>query len=218
MDLITVIGWAATIVSVSRSIPQLVRTTRTRDVTGMTPATPGCTAISSLGWMGYALTAGDASLIVTALVSAVGAGILAIVVGRIGGMPQWSQRTILLWGLVLTSVASIGGVGWLGSVLTVAVLVNAAPQIRCVRADPLASGVSAAAWVVAAIEGLLWFAYGLRGGDASIAAWGLAAVMPAIVILWLVLPHRIAWRPGGRPAHATSTVPWLGQSLARIRG
>lgn len=198
MEIITLIGWAATAVSASRSVPQLARTARTRDVAGLTPATPGCSAVSSLAWGSYALSVGNTPLFATSLVTAVGAAVLAVLVAKLGGMPAWSQRVIVLWGLLLAVIASIGGAPVLVGVLTVAVLVNSAPQVRNVIANPSASGVSVTAWAVAAIEALLWCSYGVAGASLSLLLWGLCALLPALVVLVVVVPDRFRARRNQR--------------------
>jgi uncharacterized protein with PQ loop repeat len=205
MELLTLIGLAATAVSASRSIPQLARTIRTRDTSGLTPATAGCTAISAAGWGLYGLSSGDATLLATSGVTALGAATLAVLVGRLGGMPQWSKRIMVLWAVLLLIVASIGGPTALAAALTVAVLVNATPQVRAVLADPTASGVSVTGWAIAAVEGLLWGCYGVAGGNASLAVWGLFAILPAVTVLSIVLPRRISAR--SRVAAVPSPAP-----------
>jgi uncharacterized protein with PQ loop repeat len=194
MEFITLIGWAATAVSASRSVPQLVRTIRTRDVTGLTPATPGCSAVSAVAWASYALTVGNTALLATSLLTAVGAAVLAVAVAVLGGMPPWSQRVIVLWGVLLMVIASIGGAPVLVGVLTVAVMVNAAPQVRAVIANPSASGVSVTAWAVAAVEAVLWCSYGIAANSLSLALWGFCALLPTVVVLVVVVPERVRYR------------------------
>lgn len=218
MDLATAIGFAATAVSISRSVPQLARILRTRNVTGLMPATPGCTAVSSVGWASYALTLGDPTLLTTSLVGVLSATALSILIARIGGVSQWNKRIIVLWGLLLAVIASIGGAPVLAGTLTAAVLVNSAPQVTAVLRNPDAQGVSVVAWLLGGAEGALWATYGTAAHDPRLVLWGFAVLLPATVVVSVLAPRRRSYRPSAsrRRSHTSLIVGNGGTACHRI--
>lgn len=191
----TVLTLVAVALAVTQPVPQVLRTIRTRSVAGVSGDTTWLGFAVNTAWVTYGVARG---LIPVALLS------LAYVAGYavIGGLllrngVRRGIATGLLAGAALGAVTATAGWAALGTVLAVAVGVQYLPQVIAAwRSDDL-SGLAGGTYVVGAIDGVVWGAYGVVMVDAPLILYGV--VMLSVATLVLVPRRRWAARAAANP-------------------
>jgi uncharacterized protein with PQ loop repeat len=195
------LGWLASILFISRLLPQPIRLVRTGLPEGVSPLAAINAVISESAWLLYGLQAGLVpvwAVSVAALVPGVWTVVLLrrqVVAGDVLRAGAWLAVILAAWA---------GGV--LGAVLGVSVALSIGPQVwTAVRTSDL-RGLSIYTWLIAIGDALLWGAYGLVVGD--VALLGYAAVLltgATVVIVRMVQTRSIA--VGREPIAAPALEP-----------
>ena len=167
---LVLLGW-----QVAVSIPQITRLARTRRVGGVSVAGDLLTIMSGLGWMAWALTAGDVATMVSGALVIVGYGPTVALTARYGGRLDQTDRTMLALGFSgLVVAAATGQLGWS---LLVFAAVQYAPYVKAVVTADTTDGVSVIANVMRAVYGFGWTVYGLAAAEWPLIAWGAATTI-----------------------------------------
>ena len=183
------LGWLASILFISRLLPQPIRLVRTGLPDGVSPLAAMNAVISETAWLIYGLEAGLVPVWAVSVAALVpGVWTVALLRHRI------ARGDLLRAGAWLAVIAAAWAGGALGVVLGASVLVSIGPQVwTAVRSSDL-RGLSVFTWLLAIGDGLLWGAYGLVVGD--VALLGYAAVLlggASIVIVRMVQTRSIAF-------------------------
>ena len=172
------LGWLASVVYLSRLLPQPIRLTRTGLPEGISTVAAMNAVISDAAWIAYGLQAGLLPVWLVALVGVVPG------VWTVGLLRREVDRGDLVrsgaWLAVIMVAALVGG---LGVILAASVLVNVGPQVwTALRSNDL-RGLSAFTWVLAIGDGLLWGAYGWVVADVALLAYAGVLVTGALIVL-----------------------------------
>lgn len=172
------LGWLASVVYLSRLLPQPVRLARTGLPVGVSTVAAMNAVISDAAWIAYGVQADLVPVWLVALVGVV-PGVWTVVLLR----RQVDRGDLVRSGAWLVTIVVAGLVGWLGVILAASVLVNVGPQVwTALRSDDL-RGLSAFTWLLAIGDGLLWGAYGLVVADGALLAYAAVLVGGALIVL-----------------------------------
>lgn len=187
------LGWLASVVYLSRLLPQPIRLARTGLPEGISTVAAMNAVISDAAWIAYGLQAGLLPVWLVALVGVV-PGVWTVVLLR----REVDRGDLVRSGAWLAVVVVAALVGWLGVILAVSVLVNVGPQVwTALRSNDL-RGLSAFTWVLAIGDGLLWGAYGWVVADVALLAYAGVLVSGAlIVLLRMAMTRSFTTNPAG---------------------
>lgn len=172
------LGWLASVVYLSRLLPQPIRLTRTGLPEGISTVAAMNAVISDAAWIAYGLQAGLLPVWLVALVGVV-PGVWTVVLLR----REVDRGDLVRSGAWLAVVVVAALVGGLGVILAASVLVNVGPQVwTALRSNDL-RGLSAFTWVLAIGDGLLWGAYGWVVADVALLAYAGVLVTGALIVL-----------------------------------
>ena len=172
------LGWLASVVYLSRLLPQPIRLARTGLPEGISTVAAMNAVISDAAWIAYGLQAGLLPVWLVALVGVV-PGVWTVVLLR----REVDRGDLVRSGAWLAVIVVAALVGGLGVILAASVLVNVGPQVwTALRSNDL-RGLSAFTWVLAIGDGLLWGAYGWVVADVALLAYAGVLVTGALIVL-----------------------------------
>ena len=170
MNIAPWVGAAATVVFLLELVPQPLRLWRTRSVSGLSSIGTGIYLVTELGWVAYGLTTGLVAVLITAVAATVLSGVqFALLWRHRGPTDLW---WMLLWASGLAASLVVGAIG---AMLAIGLVVGLGPQAWAAWRAPVAHGVSVWRWVLSALSGTLWFAYGALVGAYPLMATGAVA-------------------------------------------
>ena len=196
------LGWLASILFISRLLPQPLRLVRTGLPDGVSPLAAINAVISEAAWLLYGLEAGLVPVWAVSFAALV-PGVWTVVLLR----HQVRRGDLARASLWLAVIVAAWFAGRLGVVLGVSVLVSIGPQVWTAIRSPDLRGLSLFTWLLAIGDALLWGAYGLVVGDGALL--GYAAVLltgAAIVIVRMVQTRSITIGRDAVPAPALDAV------------
>ncbi len=149
------LGVLATIVGLTRAMPQLVRLLRARDAAGI--SVDGCvtSAIVSSFWATYGVLTGQPAVVLASGTPAAIFVLITIAALRYGRRVNEFRAAPLFLALFIAVVVTGGAVG-LGLVLTVGALVANTPHVIVAYRENDLSGVSPSTWKLTATDGAIW--------------------------------------------------------------
>lgn len=202
------LGWLASILFISRLLPQPVRLVRTGLPEGVSPLASINAVVSESAWLVYGWQAGLVPVWAVS-VAALVPGIWTVVLLR----HQVTRGDVARAALWLVVIVVAGVTGRLGVVLGVSVLVSVGPQVwTAVREDDL-RGLSVFTWLIAIADGLTWGLYGWVVDDGALLGYAAVLVSAALVVL-----VRMAVTRSPSPAAAGSLTRLRPPSSRRPRG
>jgi uncharacterized protein with PQ loop repeat len=199
------LGWLASMLFISRLLPQPLRLVRTGLPEGVSPLAATNAVVSETAWLVYGLQAGLVPVWAVS-VAALVPGLWTVALVRRQVSRGDLARAAIWLGVILAAALT----GRLGVVLGVSVLVSVGPQVwTAIRADDL-RGLSMYTWLIAIADALMWGAYGLVVGDGALLGYAAVLVTAAVVVLARMaqtrsLPFQIARDP--RPSWAPALDP-----------
>jgi len=174
----SVIGWVASVVFLTRLLPQPIRLFRTGVPNGVSPLAMLNSAISDVAWVLYGLSAGLAPVWVVALL-ALPPGIWTVGLLR----HRITRRDLLGASLWLALIVAAALTGTLAVLLAMSVIVNQGPQTWvAIRSNHL-EGIATTTWYIALVDASLWGGYGVATGDAALMGYGTVLFSCASIIL-----------------------------------
>jgi hypothetical protein len=187
--------------AVPQLLPQLHRV-RTVGVDGVSLPWAALTVVGNAAWCTYMVRTGLwAGAVPTATSAVLGAGIVLALLRR-GADGRTGLALAGGWAGVLAVAGVVGGPAALGTLLTGALALQAAPSIRTAWTTTTRSGISRATWALVAAETTCWGAVGLLDARAPLIALGITGCTAAAAMLWLTRAERpmaAADRTAARP-------------------
>ncbi len=188
MDIHQIVPLLATGFAVPQLLPQLFRSARSADPSGVSATWAALTAVSNVAWLTYFVSTGLVSAAVPTSISAVLAACIVVVLARLGVSVRWAATMALGWGALLALAHLAGGPLALGSVLGVAFVLQVVPSVRQAWTSPRATGVSRPTWMLIAAEVTCWGTIGLVDGRPPLIFLFTTGVTASMVMLWLTRP------------------------------
>lgn len=165
-------------------IPQAVRLHRRRSTDGVSGLWIGVGASLNLWWLAYGISQDLWGLIPLSITSVTLYGLIAwlyrSILGRDAVGPLTRGAAAFAWPL---AGLLVGGWAGAGVALGAAYCVQFTPAVlAAVRADSL-KGLSAWTWIMAGVEGAIWFSYGAVVGDIALTIGGGGGALMSAAIL-----------------------------------
>ncbi len=199
-----------TVTGVTLSIPQLLRLLRSRDAAGLSATSLLFGSVNVAAWTLYLADARAWGLVASnVLASLVWFAVVALALRAL--RPTWSWWLPAAWLVVLLAVILLDR-PVLGTVLGLGSLLTYTPQALRVWQTDTVSGISAATWVITAVQSIAWViqsaADGLPGGIVSgtVTTLTAASVLTAVA----VRRERRGTRTPPSPVPPLAPVPPLG--------
>jgi uncharacterized protein with PQ loop repeat len=176
---------SATVLGSGMALPQARRLARTRTTDGVSPTWVGVSLALNAWWLAYGLAAGVWALVPVSLISFL--LYLSMAVVFVGSVGRPSVRPLLVGALGLGMIPLpflvIGGWATAGLAVGFCYGVQLLPAVVAVLRSDALDGVSAATWVIAWVESMLWLVYGVAIVDLALVAAGVVGVAMSSVIL-----------------------------------
>jgi uncharacterized protein with PQ loop repeat len=175
----------ASVLGSGMALPQARRLARTRSADGVSPVWVGVSMAINGWWVAYGIASPVWALVPVSLISfALYAAMAVLFVRSIG---RSSLRGLMLGALGLGMIPLpfllTGGWATAGVVVGLCYGLQLLPAVITVCRTRDLLGVSAATWLIAWIEAVLWLIYGVGVGDVALLAAGLIGVAMSSVIL-----------------------------------
>lgn len=192
MSALTVVVIVANALGGAMAVPQAAKMLRTGVIDGISPTWAGISTVVNAWWGVYAIGIGDWGIFPVAVISVMAYSVITLGVVRRSSSPSRTMKTVTGTSAAI-AVAPLVGLwagGWLAAGLVLGTLygIQLSPAVVAVYRTHDVGGVSAATWVLALAEAVLWGVYGAARLDAGLLA--LAATgsfMSALVLARLVI-------------------------------
>jgi uncharacterized protein with PQ loop repeat len=182
-DLLDYLPIAAAAFAIPQFLPQLRKLRATDDTAGVSWSWATLTSVNNAAWFAYF----TASAYWAALVPAASATLLA---GTLATMLAWrgqarARPVILISGWVALLVAgfTVAGRSGLGTLLTVAFILQVTPSLWTAYRTAHLTGVAAGTWLLILGELSCWTIFGLRQSDPRLMALGVTGVTASALML-----------------------------------
>jgi uncharacterized protein with PQ loop repeat len=175
----------ATVLGSWMAFPQARRIARTRRVDGVSAAWIGVSLAINAWWLTYGLVADVWALLPVSIISLLLYGVMAWFFVLAAGRAAIPGLALGMFGLGMVPLPFllIGGWELAGVAVGLSYGVQLLPAVVASLRTSVLSGVSSTTWIIAAVESMLWLAYGLGVGDIALTLAGLVGVVMASVIL-----------------------------------
>ena len=200
---------AAAVLAVPQFLPQLARLRRTGEMAGVSWSWAALTSINNDAWSGCFALSGFWTALVPAVSATVLAGTLAVMLARrAAGVPRRPAALAVVWAALLVLAAGLSGRVGLGTVLTVAFLLQVTPSVWTAFRAEDTTGIAAGTWLLIFGELLCWGVFGVYESDPRLMVLGATGVTASLLVLARVARPRgrRPLRPSGRAAPTTAEV------------
>jgi uncharacterized protein with PQ loop repeat len=168
---------------VATGIPQLVKTVRSANVSGLSPSSISLSVAASWAWAIYSFVRGLPESGVASTLAAVVVTATAVAMARTRGWTLLGTAVGLAWGGLLAMTGLLIGAAGVGLLLSVQVLGQHTPQIWATLYHHNLSGLSAATWWLRGANGLIWLSYAALQRDRYLLLWGTVTLCASIIVL-----------------------------------
>ncbi|GII77490.1 hypothetical protein Sru01_24720 [Sphaerisporangium rufum] len=173
----------ATLFGIPQYLPQIGRLWRTRDPAGVSWAWAALTGVNNAAWFGYFTSSGYWTALVPSAAATLLAGTVAVLLARLGRAGLRSGAWVGAWAVLLAGSAAAAGPPGLGTVLTVASVVQVTPSVVTAYRAPRPTGVSPGTWLLVLGEVSCWTVYGLYRSDPRLIALGVTGITASVLML-----------------------------------
>jgi uncharacterized protein with PQ loop repeat len=174
---------AAAAFAVPQFLPQLAGVRRTGDTSGVSWSWAALTSVNNGGWIVYFALSRLWTALVPAICATALAGVLALLLGRRGGVPWRPAAIVAAWAAVLAGSWAVAGRGGIGTALTVAFVIQVTPSVWTAYRTRQPSGISRGTWWLILAELLCWGIYGLHMADPRLIVLGWTGVAASVLML-----------------------------------
>jgi uncharacterized protein with PQ loop repeat len=183
---------AATAFAVPEFLPQIRKLRATRDPAGVSWPWATLTSLNNAAWIAYFALEHDWTALVPSSSATVLAGTLAVLLSIRGQARLRPSILIGTWAALLVAAYLILGRTGLGTLLTVAFVVQVAPSLWTAYRTVRPTGISSGTWLLILGELSCWLTFGLYKSDPRLIALGLTGITASALMLARV--HRTARR------------------------
>jgi uncharacterized protein with PQ loop repeat len=178
---------AAACFAVPQFLPQLLKLRTTSDYAGVSWSWAALTTVDNAAWIAYfALSHDWTALIPSCSVTLLAAVLTVLLTGKQQASPH-SLAVTVVWTAAVAAVGCVTGRVGLGTLLTLAFVVQVTPSLRAAYRTAHPSGVSAGTWALIFGELACFLAYGLHESDPRLIALGSTGVAASILMLARIL-------------------------------
>lgn len=192
-DMDDALNWlplAAAAFAAPQFLPQLASVWSTGDLAGVSWSWATLTSVSNGGWIAYFALSRLWTALIPAAFATVLAAVLAVLLGRGGGIPRRPAALIGAWTALLALAWAVAGRTGLGTALTVSFLLQVTPSVWTAYRTHRPTGVSRGTWLLILAELLCWGVYGVHVADPRLTVLGWTGVAASVLVLVRVRPRR----------------------------
>jgi uncharacterized protein with PQ loop repeat len=191
---------AAAAFAVPQFLPQILKLRATHNTAGVSWSWATLTSLNNAAWIAYfALSHYWTALIPSSSVTLL-AGVLAVMLTRRGQARPRQAALIGAWAAMLVTAGAVAGRAGLGTLLTAAFILQAAPSVWTAYRTARPTGISAGTWSLILGELTCWLIFGLHESDPRLITLGATGVTMSVLMLARV--HRTS-RMNRGPARAS---------------
>ena len=193
--LVQFFGLLAAASTISWTLPQLVKSLRTRSTAGVSLDAQVLVWCGQVGWVAYAIWTRDIALLIAAPFSVVSMSVVVAIL-----LQAHRRDPVYALGRVSAMVVVVGlamalGAWWLGPtglglVISVVVVLPGIPQVLVAWRATSLHGLAVGMWLLAASCDAVWLVYGVLVGRPVLGAPLAASLPSAALILWAALRLR----------------------------
>jgi hypothetical protein len=221
-DLLDYLPIAAAVFAIPQFVPQLRKLRATDDTAGVSWSWATLTSVNNAAWFAYFAASAYWTALVPASSATLLAGTLAIMLGRRGQAKAWPAVLIGGWATLLVTGCVVAGRGGLGTLLTVAFILQVTPSLWTAYRTARLTGVAAGTWLLILGELSCWTIFGLHQADPRLLTLGLTGITASALMLARIAHASGAGRVTGGGAvseppapGAAAAGPALDQGLGR---
>ena len=169
--------------AIPQFVPQVRKVLRTGDTSGVSWSWSALASINNAAWFTYFFLSAYWTAMVPAVSASTLAGVLAVILARRGRASVRSGLVVATWALMLLLSLVAAGPPGLGTLLTVAFLVEMAPSLWTAYRTTDPSGIARGTWLLVFGELSCWLAYGLYRGDERLIVLGISGMVSSVLML-----------------------------------
>jgi len=195
IDLLGYAPVAAACFAVPQFLPQIRKLRATRDTVGVSPSWAALTSINNAAWLAYFTMSRYWTALIPSSSATLLAGTLAVMLIR--RRPPGPRPALLIaaWAIMLAAAGITAGRAGLGTLLTVAFLLQVTPSLWTVYRTARPTGISTGTWLLILGELACWMMFGLHTSDPRLITLGTSGIIVSALMLARI--HRTT--RSGRP-------------------
>ena len=214
-DLLDYLPIAAAAFAIPQFLPQLRKLRATNDTAGVSWSWATLTSVNNAAWFAYFTASTYWAALVPAASATLLAGALAVMLSRRG--QARTRQAVLIGGwvaLLLAGFTAAGRAG-LGTLLTVAFILQVTPSLWTAYRTARLTGVAAGTWLLILGELSCWTIFGLHQTDPRLITLGITGVTASALMLARIRYTRRN-EPLRRPTHTMIRTGLAGSSAAEL--
>ncbi|HKP99125.1 MAG TPA: hypothetical protein VJ735_02250 [Actinomycetes bacterium] len=182
-DLLDYLPIVAAAFAIPQFLPQLRKLRATDDTAGVSWSWATLTSVNNAAWFAYFTASAYWSALVPAVSATLLAGILATMLARRGQARARPAIVIGGWVALLVAGFTVAGRSGLGTLLTVAFILQVMPSLWTAYRTAHLTGVAAGTWLLILGELSCWTIFGLHQSDPRLIALGVTGVTASALML-----------------------------------
>jgi uncharacterized protein with PQ loop repeat len=182
-DLLDYMPIAAAAFAIPQFLPQLLKLRATDDTAGVSWSWATLTSVNNAAWFAYFALASYWTALVPASSATLLAGALAIMLARRGQARARPAVLISGWVALLVAGFTVAGRTGLGTLLTVAFILQVIPSLWTAYRTAHLTGVAAGTWLLILGELSCWTIFGVHQADPRLIILGLTGVIASALML-----------------------------------
>jgi uncharacterized protein with PQ loop repeat len=182
-DLLDYLPIAAAAFAIPQFLPQLRKLRATDDTAGVSWSWATLTSVNNAAWFAYFTASAYWAALVPAASATLLAGILASMLARRGQAKAGPAILISGWVALLVAGFAVAGRSGLGTLLTVAFILQVTPSLWTAYRTAHLTGVAPGTWLLILGELSCWTIFGLHQSDPRLITLGVTGVTASALML-----------------------------------
>ena len=174
---------AAAAFAVPQFLPQILKLRATHDAAGVSWSWAALTSLNNAAWIAYFTLARYWTALIPSSSATFLAGVLAVMLTRRGQARPRQAVLIGAWAAMLITAFAVAGRTGLGTLLTAAFILQAAPSVWTAYRTAHPTGVSPGTWLLILGELFCWLIFGLHKSDPRLITLGTTGVIISVLML-----------------------------------
>jgi uncharacterized protein with PQ loop repeat len=174
---------AATAFAIPQFLPQILRLRDTGDTAGVSWSWAMLTNVNNAAWLIYFGLSGFWTALVPSTSATLLSGALAAMLANRGRARPGPAVLISTWVALLAAGYAVAGRSGLGTLLTVAFVLQVTPSIWTAYRTDRPTGISRGTWLLILGELACWLAFGIRRSDQRLIVLGVTGITASALML-----------------------------------
>jgi uncharacterized protein with PQ loop repeat len=174
---------AAAAFAIPQFLPQLLKLRATDDTAGVSWSWATLTSVNNAAWFAYFATSAYWAALVPAASATLLAGTLATMLARRGQAKARPAVLIAGWVALLVAGFTVAGRTGLGTLLTVAFILQVTPSLWTAYRTAHLTGVASGTWLLILGELSCWTIFGVHQSDPRLLTLGVTGVTASTLML-----------------------------------